>query len=250
MSTKENPKLLECLHGACNACIVAKFEEVQSGRPVEVQCPVRVLVYRSKDIERRIILIVIFMLIAIFMLFHTQKTQRCGTISKPDGIILNQFLIETSESSADDAKSAETEAKVIKCCNCDDTNATSWCVECAEYICDSCVQAHQRLKITKDHSIKAKEEAMLEDQPTTDEKTLMCQQHTQVSRLTTRADLQLSYQFHQLASLFSFFMAFSCVCCPFLPVCLFCLFVFSAFLIFLPFCLLCLFPFSAFRAFY
>lgn len=41
--------------------------------------------------------------------------QKCSTASKPDGIILNQFLIENSESNADDAQpAAEDEAKVYK----------------------------------------------------------------------------------------------------------------------------------------
>lgn len=100
-------------------------------------------------------------------------------------MILNQFMIEAVVDSTDDTQSAENEAKTINCSSCsDDAIATSWCVECAEFICDSCVQAHQRLKITKDHSIKSKEEAMADNQPiANDEKTLMCQQHTQVSVL-------------------------------------------------------------------
>lgn len=73
--------------------------------------------------------------------------------------------------------------KALKCSSCtDDAPATSWCVECAEYICDSCVNAHQRLKITKDHTIKPKEEALAEnDLMTSDEKTLMCHVHLQVN---------------------------------------------------------------------
>lgn len=53
-------------------------------------------------------------------------------------------------------------------------------MECKEYICDSCVQAHQRLKITKDHTIKTKEEAMADNQTvlTGDDKSLMCHVHT------------------------------------------------------------------------
>lgn len=43
------------------------------------------------------------------------------------------------------------------------------------------MQAHQRLKITKDHTIKTKEEALADNQTSTnDEKTLMCHVHSQV----------------------------------------------------------------------
>lgn len=50
-----------------------------------------------------------------------------------------------------------------QCSSCEDTEpATSYCVECGDFICDSCVSAHQRLKITKEHSIKSREEALQE----------------------------------------------------------------------------------------
>lgn len=41
-------------------------------------------------------------------------------------------------------------------CTCDDNNpAHSWCAECEEHLCDDCVKAHQRVKVTRDHSISA-----------------------------------------------------------------------------------------------
>lgn len=43
------------------------------------------------------------------------------------------------------------------------------------------MQAHQRLKITKDHTIKTKEEAAADNQSNTAEgKSLMCHVHPQV----------------------------------------------------------------------
>ncbi|KAJ8937289.1 hypothetical protein NQ318_020339, partial [Aromia moschata] len=51
----------------------------------------------------------------------------------------------------------------MKCSSCsDDAIATSYCADCSEFICDNCVQAHQRLKITKDHTIKPKEDGLME----------------------------------------------------------------------------------------
>ena len=42
------------------------------------------------------------------------------------------------------------------CSSCDDNSvAHSWCAECEEHLCDDCVKAHQRVKVTKDHSISA-----------------------------------------------------------------------------------------------
>lgn len=40
---------------------------------------------------------------------------------------------------------------------CDDnTEAAGFCVECVEYLCATCVEAHQRVKFTKDHTIRQK----------------------------------------------------------------------------------------------
>ena len=32
-------------------------------------------------------------------------------------------------------------------------------MECGEWLCKTCVEAHQRVKITKDHKIRTKEDA-------------------------------------------------------------------------------------------
>lgn len=64
----------------------------------------------------------------------------CGLICEAEKIIDNQFLLELSSNEDTTAKVTE-----LKCSSCSDDNiATSWCVDCAEYICDICVQAHQR----------------------------------------------------------------------------------------------------------
>lgn len=102
---------------------------------------------------------------------------------------------------------AHPNLQVMTCSSCtDDAAATSWCVECAEYICDSCVQAHQRLKITKDHTIKTKEEAITESQSTSnDEKTLMCHVHPQVNyRFICKVVNQYPLQYLNVILFYSF----------------------------------------------
>lgn len=43
--------------------------------------------------------------------------------------------------------------------SCDDnTEATGYCVECVEFLCVTCIEAHQRVKFTRDHTIRQKEE--------------------------------------------------------------------------------------------
>lgn len=42
------------------------------------------------------------------------------------------------------------------CTSCEDNApATSYCVECSEPLCETCVEAHQRVKYTKDHTVRA-----------------------------------------------------------------------------------------------
>lgn len=43
----------------------------------------------------------------------------------------------------------------LKCNNCE-ADATSWCVDCSEFICGICVNAHQRIKATRLHAIITK----------------------------------------------------------------------------------------------
>lgn len=44
---------------------------------------------------------------------------------------------------------------------CDDnTEAVGFCVDCVEYLCSTCVEAHHRVKFTKDHTIRQKAEIM------------------------------------------------------------------------------------------
>lgn len=142
LTAADLPRLLECLHVACTSCVTNKFSEIDRTMPPLIHCPI------------------------------------CNMASQSDHIIENQFLIE--QHPADDGQSTDADARqVVKCSSCsDDAPATSWCVECSEFICDSCVQAHQRLKITKDHTIKTKEEAAVDNQSSSGaDKSLMCHVH-------------------------------------------------------------------------
>ncbi len=147
LTSADAPKILECLHVACGRCVSSKFSELDRTVTPLLHCPT------------------------------------CSMASQFDHIIENQFIIEQS-ANEDSQNSADSDAKtVIKCSSCsDDASATSWCVECSEFICDNCVQAHQRLKITKDHTIKTKEEAVVDNQLASGtEKCLLCPVHPQVN---------------------------------------------------------------------
>ncbi|KAM7363168.1 tripartite motif-containing protein bonus isoform 6-T6 [Cochliomyia hominivorax] len=186
LGINDRPKLLECLHVTCSQCMSTKFAELDRTMPPLIHCPI------------------------------------CNMASQNEFIIDNQFLIEhctgAGEMSSDPNDSTGSKSSTnIPCSSCSDNNiATSWCVDCSEYICDSCVQAHQRLKITKDHTIKPKEEANNEQLPSSAvDKLHMCVLHPQeklslycetCEKLTCR-DCQLSdhrdhkYKFaHEIAT--------------------------------------------------
>ncbi|KAF5308881.1 hypothetical protein FQR65_LT00581 [Abscondita terminalis] len=143
LTAVDEPRLLECLHNACSSCINNKIYEHSLGNP------------NTKG--------------------HIECAA-CSLMCDPDKLIENQFLLEFTVSDDNSGKVTE-----IKCSSCsDDAVAVSFCIDCSEYICDSCVQAHQRLKITKDHTIKPKDEGFAENQAGSNgssSQTLHCNVH-------------------------------------------------------------------------
>ena len=60
----------------------------------------------------------------------------------------------TGESSPSDSDSDNCNKSQHYCTSCDNNNPVcSWCAQCKEQLCDGCVKAHRRVKVTKDHSI-------------------------------------------------------------------------------------------------
>lgn len=74
--------------------------------------------------------------------------------------------------------------------SCDDRNiANKMCEDCDEYLCDDCVKAHKRVKVTKDHVIKDVTIANVDDddESSTLTKDVNCSVH-QVTRISFEAD--------------------------------------------------------------
>lgn len=103
---------------------------------------------------------------------------------KPTSAFLNnQFVIESTPSKGKVAKEKEDH----QCTSCEDgSNASSYCMNCNEWLCDACVNAHQRVKVTKDHIIQSKScsQSTQADSPQTENpeskfKPLFCKVHPQ-----------------------------------------------------------------------
>ncbi|XP_033751820.1 E3 ubiquitin-protein ligase TRIM33-like isoform X2 [Pecten maximus] len=74
----------------------------------------------------------------------------------------------------------EEKEEVHKCTACDENEeASSFCLDCREWLCDQCVFAHKRVRITKDHSISPKSELKKDDEPpvTKGQKSMFCRTH-------------------------------------------------------------------------
>ncbi|XP_041859484.1 E3 ubiquitin-protein ligase TRIM33 isoform X2 [Melanotaenia boesemani] len=146
------PKLLPCLHTFCLKCIP------QPDRQISVQVPGP---HGQTDT-------------------HIVNVMRCAVCHqdyKQSDIIDNYFVKDTTEAtSTSDEKAAQV------CTSCEDNAGTiGFCVECGEWLCKTCVEAHQRVKITKDHKIRTKEdtETASESVTTAGQRPVFCPIHKQ-----------------------------------------------------------------------
>ncbi|XP_024148715.1 E3 ubiquitin-protein ligase TRIM33 isoform X4 [Oryzias melastigma] len=146
------PKLLPCLHSFCLKCIP------QPDRQISVQVPGP---HGQTDTH----------------IVNVMRCSVCHQDYKQTDIIDNYFVKDTSEAtSTADEKAAQV------CTSCEDNAGTiGFCVECGEWLCKTCVEAHQRVKITKDHKIRTKEDADAGSEPVSQsgQRPVFCPVHKQ-----------------------------------------------------------------------
>ncbi|XP_050783551.1 transcription intermediary factor 1-beta isoform X2 [Gopherus flavomarginatus] len=121
LRAEREPRLLPCLHSVCRECLRAEPAPAADGEAANnregqvVDCPV------------------------------------CRHQCYLKDIVENYFLRDSGTDAATHSRDAN------QCCtSCDDNApATSYCVECSEPLCETCVEAHQRVKYTKDHTVRS-----------------------------------------------------------------------------------------------
>ncbi|XP_034019704.1 transcription intermediary factor 1-alpha isoform X2 [Thalassophryne amazonica] len=114
------PKLLPCLHSFCKRCLP---------------------VFRSADLRRDT---------HVGAIRCPVCRQECWEMD-----VLDNFFVKDSA----EVPSSTVEKTSQVCISCEDnTEATGYCVECVEFLCVTCIEAHQRVKFTRDHTIRQKEE--------------------------------------------------------------------------------------------
>ncbi|NXK01238.1 TIF1B factor, partial [Corythaixoides concolor] len=115
LRAEREPRLLPCLHSLCRQCLGAAPGPAAPPDGPVVDCPVCKLRCHLKDVME------------------------------------NYFLRDSGAEAA-----ADSQASGQCCTSCEDNAlATSFCVECSEPLCETCVEAHQRVKYTKDHTVRA-----------------------------------------------------------------------------------------------
>ena len=150
-----SPKLLPCLHSFCLKCLEERFAEQKREK-----VPSTTASTSSNSIPRL-------------------KCPNCGQefLVPPRGVIGfldNQFVLENM------GKLQRKQENVQRCCtSCEDNSpASSFCLNCSDWLCDACVSAHQRVRVTKDHKIQSEAE-YLENSESSDVKPIFCSTHTQ-----------------------------------------------------------------------
>ncbi|XP_061770492.1 transcription intermediary factor 1-alpha isoform X1 [Nerophis ophidion] len=124
------PKLLPCLHSFCKRCLPAPC--------------------RGGDTRRE------------QLGLQGDNNKQMATIRCPvcrqeswEMDVLDNFFVKDSA----EVPSSTMEKNSQVCMSCDDnTEATGYCLECVEFLCVTCIEAHQRVKFTRDHTIRQKEE--------------------------------------------------------------------------------------------
>uniref|UniRef100_A0A671PIA4 RING-type E3 ubiquitin transferase n=1 Tax=Sinocyclocheilus anshuiensis TaxID=1608454 RepID=A0A671PIA4_9TELE len=90
--------------------------------------------------------------------------------------VLDNFFVKDSV----EVPSSTMEKSCQLCMSCDDnTEASGFCVECAEFLCVTCIDAHQRVKFTRDHTVRQITEMSSEAMGASTQKPVFCDIHRQ-----------------------------------------------------------------------
>ncbi|XP_062852518.1 transcription intermediary factor 1-alpha isoform X2 [Trichomycterus rosablanca] len=147
------PKLMPCLHSFCKRCLPS---------------PSRSLAYNEQATNHQMTAD------GHPMPMNVIRCPVCNQECMEIEVLDNFFAKDTME-----VPSSTVEKTSQLCMSCDDnTEATGYCVECVEFLCVTCIEAHQRVKFTRDHTIRQMEE-MSSGMGASTQKPVFCEIHKQ-----------------------------------------------------------------------
>ncbi|XP_040894596.1 transcription intermediary factor 1-alpha-like [Toxotes jaculatrix] len=145
------PKLLPCLHSFCKKCLPSPSRNLSM-----TEAPNSLVDSATKPL-------------------NVIRCPVCRQECMEADVVENVFVKDSAE-----APSSTVERTVQLCMTCDDnTEAAGFCVDCVEYLCATCVEAHQRVKFTKDHTIRHKTEVSQEVHGVSTQRPMFCDIHKQ-----------------------------------------------------------------------
>ncbi|XP_022092151.1 E3 ubiquitin-protein ligase TRIM71-like [Acanthaster planci] len=115
------PKILACFHRFCRPCL-----EIRVAEPDRIRCPI---------------------------CYQESQLGDLGVDGLPSDLFISNIL-DVVGSHEDEGDSLVLPSDRRTCSSCDEGQVASrLCRDCNEMLCESCVLAHQRVRLTKDHQI-------------------------------------------------------------------------------------------------
>ncbi|XP_054844565.1 transcription intermediary factor 1-alpha-like [Eublepharis macularius] len=188
------PKLLPCLHSLCRRCLPPphrylllpspagrpKDAPLQPAPPSPLRCkPVsaqekkmRYCFMSLRKVNEKFVGLIISPIL-FFLPVAVVCCPVCGQESAERHIIDNIFVKDTTE-----VPSSTADKLNQVCSSCEDNaEANGFCVECVEWLCKTCIEAHQRVKFTKDHPVRQKDDVSSKAVDKTCQRPVFCPYH-------------------------------------------------------------------------
>lgn len=85
--------------------------------------------------------------------WHVSECPVCREPFNADSLIENVFVRKHVAGTEDGTEGDQL------CTGCESHPSTSYCLQCDDWLCNDCVDAHKRVRMTKDHQLTSREEA-------------------------------------------------------------------------------------------